>query len=245
MKSIWNRFTSYRQWNVKNGLALLSLASTLFSPSTFAELSIDDANWELRADKGNIQVYTRDYEGSNFEAFKAVATLNAPINNIMSVMVTPESCLEWVHGCSVSYGLENLNFYKRYAYSVNDLPWPFKDRDYVLEINTSNDQKAGTITMEMHAAQDKKPESDDYVRVNIAQTIYVLTPTADNKTQMVWLQHTDPAGVLPGWLVNQLIIDIPVESLRQLEKVAQKEKYQGARIVYDDHGQMIDIVKPH
>jgi hypothetical protein len=196
----------------------------------------EDSRWSLALDKDGVRIYTRDYEGSDVKAFKADTILNAPITNIMSVMANPRSCLEWVHGCSVSYGFDEESFNKRYAYSVNDLPWPVQDRDYVLEINTTSLAGGDKIMMEMHAVEGRKPVSDGYVRTTIAQTIYEFRPTSDNKTQMLWLQHTEPAGVLPSWLVNNLLVDIPYKSLKTLEEVAQWEQYQNSRIVYDENG---------
>lgn len=220
-------------------LALLA-STTLYANS---ELIEEDERWQLTLDKKGVKVYTRDYEGSDIEAFKAVTTINAPINNVMSVMANPQSCTEWVHGCTVSYGFDAENFNKRHAYSVNDLPWPVQDRDYVLQINTTSDPVTKQIMMEMHAVAGKKPVDDSYVRTTIAQTYYIFTATEDDKTHMVWLQHTEPGGVLPSWLVNNLLVDIPYKSLKTLEAVAQQEQYQNGSITYDDKGVITGVEK--
>lgn len=214
----------------------------LFSNAS-AELVSQDDRWESALNKDGVIIYTRDYEGSDVKAFKAETTLNAPINNVMSVMANPHSCTEWVHGCTISYGFDEADFNKRYAYSVNDLPWPVKDRDYVLEINTSSLPGSSQIMMEMHAVKGRKPVDDDYVRTTVAQTIYIFTPTEDNKTHMLWLQHTEPAGVLPSWLVNNLLVDIPFKSIKALDNVAQEEKYQHGVIEYDDEGVISGVRK--
>ena len=200
------------------------------------EIPLEADNWEEQKKEGNITIYTRPHPNSSFEAFKAVAVLDAPLNNVMAVMANPLSCIEWVHGCTVSYGFDVNSFNDRYAYSVNDMPWPFKDRDYVLHIKTTNKPESNKILMHMNASADKKEVSDDYLRVSVAQTVYILEAFDDNKTKMVWLQHTEPGGVLPGWLVNNLIVDIPIKSLQALEQVAQEEKYQDAHITFDKNG---------
>lgn len=58
---------------------------------------------------------------------------------------------------------------------------------------------------------------------------------------MVWVQHTDPNGALPGWLVNSLLVDIPVQSMEELERVANSERYQGYRLIYDEQGQLTGV----
>lgn len=222
---------------------LLITSVLLLSTITLAkEIPLEADDWDEQKKEGDITIYTRPHPNSNFEAFKAVAILDAPLNNIMAVMANPSSCIEWVHGCTVSYGFNEKSFNDRYAYSVNNLPWPFKDRDYVLHIATSSKPESKKILMHMNASAGIKEISDDYQRVSIAQTIYIFEALSGNKTKMIWLQHTEPGGVLPGWLVNNLIVDIPIESLQALERVAQEEKYQGAHIVFDKNGIIQGVV---
>jgi hypothetical protein len=219
-------------------ISTLLLATTLFS-STLAiseEIPMEAPNWEEETTEGNIVIYTRPHPESSFRAFKAVAIINAPINNIMAVMANPLSCMEWVLGCTVANAFDETIFNDRYAYSVNDMPWPFKDRDYVLHIKTTSDPKSGLILMHMNATNNKKEIKSEFERVDVAQTVYSFEALDDNQTKMVWLQHTEPGGILPGWLVNSLIVDIPIKSLQQLERVAQLPKYQDANILFDEQG---------
>ncbi|PID42755.1 MAG: lipid-binding protein [Proteobacteria bacterium] len=206
-------------------------------------LTEESADWEKTLDEEGVQIFVRDYPGSDYKAFKAIMEIQAPVDSVMAVMAAPNSCVEWVHGCIISYGLDAESFNKRYAYSVNDLPWPVTDRDYVLLISTWNEPDTNRIWMEMHAVKDKKTVNEDYVRVTTANTIYLFEPTDHNTTKMTWLQHTEPGGALPGWLVNALLIDIPFNSLKKLEEVANRDNYKRAKILTDDQGQ-ITGVKP-
>ncbi len=204
-------------------------------------LTGDQPSWEKKLDKENVEIFTREHAGSTIKAFKAIATLDAPLTQVMAVMANPNSCVEWVHGCIVSYGFDAKSFNDRHAYSVNDLPWPVADRDYVLKISTWREPDSGRIWMEMHAVTDKKPVTTQYERVTVAQTIYVFESTEDNKTQMTWLQHTEPGGALPSWLVNALLIDIPFKSLRKLEEVANWDKYNKGEMLIDAQGELTGV----
>ena len=184
-----------------------------------------------------------DQNDSSFQVFKAEALLDAPIEAVMAVMVNPTSCMEWVLNCSESYGVGKGNFNDRHAYSVNDMPWPVTDRDYVLHIRTQGDEASEQITMKMSAISGKRAENSNRVRVDRSDTLYRFIPE-DNKTRMIWLQHTDPNGSLPGWLVNTLLVDIPMSSIEELERVSGMERYQGFRLLYNQDGQLIDVIKP-
>ncbi|GAA0849139.1 START domain-containing protein [Marinobacter szutsaonensis] len=199
------------------------------------------ADWELRTETDNIRIYTAGQPGSKFKAFKAVATIDVPIENLMAVMINPASCTEWVHNCSESYAFGEGDFHDRYAYSVNDMPWPVADRDYVLRIRTRGDRASGEVIMDLNATPDLRAESSNRIRVDRSDTLYRFIPEGDS-TRMIWVQHTDPNGALPGWLVNSLLVDIPMRSMQALEDVARAPRYQGFELVWDEQGKLMDVV---
>lgn len=206
-------------------------------------LPSEDGNWELRKESDGVKIYTTSYDGSDFEAFKAVTVVDASIEQLMAVMINPKSCLEWVHNCVKSSAFGEGDFYDRFAYSVNDMPWPVEDRDYVLRIRTHGNNASGEVVMELNAVPGAKQESDDYQRVEKSDTLYRFEPVSANKTRMIWVQHTEPNGAIPSWLVNSLVVDIPLKSLKNLEKVAQQDKYTGYELVYDNDGQLSGVAK--
>ena len=227
-----------------SGVICALLVSAMAAATARAELPAEDSEaWSLRKEAGSIRIYTMEQDDSSFKVFKAEALLDAPIEAIMAVLVDPTSCTEWVLNCSESYGVGKNNFNNRYAYSVNSMPWPVTDRDYVLHIHTQGDEDSGEIVMEMSATPGKRAETSNRVRVDRSDTLYRFIPE-DGKTRMIWLQHTDPNGALPGWLVNTLLVDIPVSSIEDLERVARLERYQGFHLIYDQNGQLIDVRKP-
>lgn len=219
------------------------VVSAIASGMALAELPDEDSDsWSLRKETDNIKVFTMDQKNSSFQAFKAVAVLDTPIENLMAVMNNPESCVEWVHNCSESYAFGDGNFHDRYAYSVNDMPWPVTDRDYVLRIRTSGNKKDGEVIMDLNAIPDQRDKDGDYVRVDKSDTLYRFIPEGD-QTRMIWVQHTEPNGSIPGWLVNTLLVDIPVRSMEQLERVARKDRYQEHELIYDDKGKLQDVAR--
>lgn len=228
---------NWRQWLI-GGLATLSLGLSL---AVRAELPAENADWTLKTEDHGIRIYTIDRPDSSFEAFKADGLLDAPLANIMAVMVNPKSCMEWVHGCVRADQFDGGRFEDRYAYSVNNMPWPVTDRDYVLHIQTRGTQQQGDVVMNLNAVPGKRPENPDYVRVDRSETLYHLIPEG-NKTRMIWVQHTDPNGALPSWLVNTLLVDIPLKSLRKLEQVARKPRYRNHVLVYDKAGQLRGVI---
>lgn len=220
--------------------AILCLPLTL----TFAgALPNEDADWELRKESDGIRIFTTDLPGSDFAAFKAVADMDVSMSQLMAVMINPKSCMEWVHNCIASRAFGDGDFHDRYAYSVNDMPWPVQDRDYVIRIRTHGEEQSGVVVMDLNAIPDARKDNDDYVRVEKSDTLYRFEPLGPDQTRMTWIQHTEPNGTIPSWLVNSLIVDIPLKSMRKLETVAQKPRYAGYELRFNPAGELADVVK--
>ncbi|MGO1461228.1 MAG: START domain-containing protein [Marinobacter sp.] len=230
--------------SVISGVICALLVTVLATTTARAELPAEESEaWSLREESGATRIYTMDQDDSSFQVFKAETLLDAPIEAVMAIMADPASCMEWVLNCSASYSVGKGDFNDRYVYSVNDMPWPVTDRDYVLHIRTQGDETSGEITMKMSATPDKRAKNSNRVRVDRSSTFYRLIPE-DGKTRMIWLQHTDPNGSLPGWLVNTLLVDIPMSSMEALERLSGLERYQGFQLIYNQDGQLIDVRKP-
>jgi hypothetical protein len=221
----------------------LALLHCLPALASAGDLPPRDADWELREESEGIRIYTTDYADSSFKAFKAEAVLDVSMDQLMAVMVTPSSCMQWVHNCTEARQFANGTFHRRFAYSVNDMPWPVSDRDYVLRIVTEGHQGSGVVTMHLNAVPDKKTANDDRVRVEKSDTLYRFEPVNDGQTRMTWIQHTEPNGAIPGWLANTLIVDIPLKSMKALAKVAQTEQYKGYELTYDEQGNLAGVIK--
>lgn len=228
-----------------SALAILLMATVVSAIEVgAAQAGLPNENaegWSLRKETDNIRVFTIDQPDSSFQAFKAEAVLDAPIENLMAVMINPQSCVEWVHNCSESYAFGDGDFHDRYAYSVNDMPWPVTDRDYVLRIRTHGEESDGEVVMDLNAIPDQRDEEDGHIRVDKSDTLYRFIPQGD-QTRMIWVQHTEPNGSIPGWLVNTLLVDIPIRSMEQLERVAQWERYQNHELIYGSGGKLKNVI---
>jgi hypothetical protein len=215
-------------------------------PPALADLPPSTADWNLAREQEGIRIYSLALPDSDFDAFKAVTVLDAPLNNVMAVMADPQSCVEWVHGCAHSEGLDNESFNDRSAYSVNDLPWPAQDRDYVIHIHTrtetaGDESTPRKIILELNAMPEARKKSSGRVRVEHSDTLYQFYEQEDGRTHMTWIQHTEPNGALPSWLVNSLAIDIPFKSLQRLETLANTPGYSDHKLIFDESGQLTGV----
>jgi len=208
---------------------------------------------ELKLDKDGIKVFVYKQTGSDISAFKAVTYIKATLDSILAVMFDNKSCKEWIHACDDAMVLEDVSFNERYHYQICDIPFPFKDRDFIfhsiMKQNLVTKVVDITISSEPNYCNDKQSDEclkirqSDLVRVNQSLGVYRLEPDAEG-TKVTWIQHTDPSGELPGWLVNQFIKDTPYFTLKQLAAKVKEDKYQYAKLVYDIDGIAIALNSP-
>lgn len=208
-------------------LAFLALLSCSF---LYAQ---DD--WSLEKDKDGISIYSRAVDYSDFKEFRAEVTLNASIDTVIAIFQDPNSFTRWVHQCSSAEVIQQESFLDIYVYQVSDMPLLVSDRDIVIRDVYSYSEDYSHWAIDVQAI-DGMVDKTDMIRINNSKGIYNLYREENGETKIVWFQHADPAGALPSWLVNSLIVDFPYNTLNSLRALSQEAKYKTAKIGYDDQG---------
>lgn len=199
----------------------------------------------LKLNKDGIKVYIYNSKNSDFATFKATVHINTSLDSILAVMFDNESAPEWIDGCEDSFILEDVSFTERYHYQTINIPYPFTDRDFIFHSTLKQDPRSKAITITMSAVEEycnKNPSrpceivnQSGLVRVTKSIGTYKLEPD-ENGIKITWVQHTDPMGNIPAWLVNQLIQDTPYWTFKQLAKKVREEKYKYAQLIYNERG---------
>ena len=208
----------------------------------------------LKLDKDGIKIYIYDKKHSDISAFTAETTIDASLDSILAVMFDNNSCVEWIHACDDSFVLEDVSFNERYHYQICDIPFPFKDRDFIFHSIMRQDPVTKIVDITITSEPDycngrqndqcMKVNDSELVRVSQSLGSYRLVPDKNGSTQVTWIQHTDPSGKLPSWLVNQFIKDTPYYTLKKLALKVKEDKYQYAKLVYDPKGNAIALNTP-
>ncbi len=99
---------------------------------------------------------------------------------------------------------------KRAQYYLEyNLPWPVTDRDLCVDVNITIDPVTGECTIYAEALNGVIAERTDNVRIkNYWQTL-TITPVGKDITHIVLKGLIDPAGTVPDWLSDMLIVGSP------------------------------------
>ena len=207
----------------------------------------------LKLDKDGIQVYVFKHKQSDFATFKAITVIPASLDSVLAVMLDNTAHTQWIHNCKQSMVIEQVDFFERYHYQVINIPFPFVDRDIMMHSTLTQDSSDQSITITTSAVSDycheqasarcEQVKQSPLVRIHQSTGTHKLE-SVEGGVKLTWVQHTDPAGGLPAWLVNQLVVDIPYKTLKNLTQKVKEEKYHYAKILYNRKGDVVALNMP-
>ena len=199
----------------------------------------------LKLNKDGIKIYTFKHKGSEFTTFKALTHIKASLDSLLAVLLDNEACPEWVYACDDAFTIEHISFNERVHYQVSDIPFPFTDREFIFHsiMNQNPATKSIIISMSSHAdychnntsSPCRKINNSKLVRVRKTVGTYELVPD-NNGTKITWVQHTNLAGKLPKWLIDQFVTNTPYWTFRNLAEKVKEDQYDSARLIYDNDG---------
>jgi hypothetical protein len=196
-------------------------------------------NWEVATHRDGVLIETREVPDSAFRAFRAHTRIGAPVESILALLDDAPAFPAWIAGCSEGRLLGQGDFFHRLTYQVNDMPLWVTDRDLVMEVLVEP-LADGTFRLNLSNRPDALPDQGR-VRVTQASGHYLLRPLGRTQTELRWEQHTEPGGDLPAWLVNELLVDIPLNTLLQMKVLLENplSPYRSARLQRDAEGRIV------
>ena len=177
-------------------------------------------NWKLVKEEAGIKVYTKYEKGSDYKAFKAEMQVSCKIENIVEVLKNSETINSWIVNCK-GVKLLKTNDDDQYYYIETSLPFPFKNRDMVYHfqyIKTDDRQVKVTVT----GISDYIPPKEGIVRLAKANGSWLLTSIDTSRTAITYQMHVEPGGLIPAWLANPFIVNVPFSTFKELKKIIQK-----------------------
>ena len=184
-------------------------------------LSLTGQTWDFAKEKDNIRLYTRREKNSSFKSFRGEAEIRADMEKVGALIGNPSNSDWWgddVHEIKVLYFEKGKHI--RY-YFVYDVPWPFTDRDLVADVSISRDSVSGVMTVFSQPLPDVVPERTGIIRVNSFWQKWTVQPLNNGMIHLTLEGFVDPAGSVPAWLYNMVLVDIPLRLLREVQKRVQ------------------------
>jgi hypothetical protein len=184
--------------------------------------AVAQEDWNLVKEEAGIKVYTKTESGSKYKAFKAEMQVSCKIENILDVLKKTDSINNWVVNCKGVKLLKSAD-HEQYYYIETSLPLPFENRDMVyhfeyIEINIGQER------VNVTGIPDYIPPRKGIVRMAKTNGYWLLTSVDTNKTEVIYQMHVEPGGLIPAWLANPFIKNVPFSTFRELREIVQKSK---------------------
>ncbi len=186
--------------------------------------------WQLKVNKEGIAVSTRKVEASPILEYKGSVVVDAPIEKVTALYEDEKQIPLWFYQCVDSQLVADEGAGTKVFYFVIHPPWPVAERDTVYRSVKSINAASGQVTYILSALPDRLPPHKGRVRVTYLKTVWHFTPLPDGKTEIDVQQHSDAGGSIPKFLVNEMAVDIPYNSLKNLRNMLLPEKGSNQKV---------------
>lgn len=178
--------------------------------------------WNFRKEKDGIKIYTREENGKSLKSYKGVTEIYAPAEEIFGLMEDINNIDWWDKNLTQIKVLLYEKYKRAQYYLVYNLPWPVTDRDLCVDVSITIDPVTGERKIIAILINGVIPERNDMVRIKEYRQTWTIIPAGKGMTHIVLEDFIDPAGKIPDWISNMLIIDSPFKSINGVKKRMEK-----------------------
>ncbi|MCP5176891.1 MAG: hypothetical protein H6997_04955 [Moraxellaceae bacterium] len=185
-------------------------------------------NSGLILDKNNIKIWKYKVPQSALYGFKATTVVKSSLSGLVALITDTENPSRWLYRTSRIDVLMRDDVQQSFTIRViTDFPWPFTDREALVDVKISQDAK-GIVRIDSNesAFAAKYPVSDCCLRMPMVKGFWLFKPIANGMIEVTMSGHADPGGRIPVGAVNFLIQEHPYNTLMGLQNVIGDERYQ-------------------
>jgi len=201
-------------------IRIIGLLTIFLLQAIISDLS--GQTWNYIKERDHIRLYTRVEGNGPLKSFKGEVDILADMKKVSAMIGNPKDLKWWgenIRGIRVL--LYEKDKHVQY-YLIYDSPWPFTDRDLVADVRITTDSISGTRTIYSRPLPDVIPENPGLVRVTRFWEKWTLQPAKMGTTHLTLEGFIDPAGSVPSWLYNMIVIETPLNLMREVQKGMRK-----------------------
>ena len=180
-------------------------------------------SWNFIKEKDGIKIYTRKEAGKSLKYYKGVTDINAPAEKVFALIEDINNTDWWDKNLTQIKVLLYEKYKRAQYYLVYDLPWPVTDRDLCVDVTISINTVTGVRKITAVPLTGVIPERNDMVRVKVYRQTWTIIPAGKEMTHVVLEGIIDPAGSIPDWITNMLIIDSPIKVINGVKEQMGKK----------------------
>ena len=197
---------------------------SVFIFSLMISSAIEAQSWNFIKEKEGIKLYTIMEAGESLKSYKGITEINASAEKVFAIIEDVNNTDWWDKNLTgIRVILYEKNKRAQY-YLVYDLPWPVTDRDLCVDVRVSIDPVNGVRKLTAAPLPGLVPEREDMIRIRDYRQTWTVTPDGKDQAHVEVEGHVDPAGSIPDWIVNMIIVDSPIKAISELKLRAEKKQ---------------------
>jgi hypothetical protein len=194
----------------------------MFIFSTLLSCSLTAQSWHFIKEKDGIKIYTCEEDGKAIKSYKGITDINSPAEKIFALIEDVNNTDWWDKNLSK---IKVLNYEKNKSakyYLVYNLPWPVTDRDLCIDVSVTLDTITGERKITAEAVTGFIAERNDMVRIKDYRQTWTVMPAGKEISHVELEGYIDPAGSIPEWISNLLIVDSPFKAISGVRERIEK-----------------------
>jgi hypothetical protein len=185
--------------------------------------SLAAQSWEFKKEKDGIKIYTCKEPGKSLKSYKGVTDIQAPAEKIFTLIEDVYHTDWWDKNITQIKVLRYEKNKMAQYYLVYDLPWPVTDRDLCVDVTVTIDPVTGVGKITAVPLPGVFPECHDMVRIKEYWQTWTVKPVGKDLAHVVLEGYIDPAGSIPDWISNMLIVDSPLSVITGVKQRLEKK----------------------
>jgi hypothetical protein len=178
--------------------------------------------WNFVKEKDGIRIYTRVEAGKSLKSYKGVTDIHAPAAKVFALIEDVNHTDWWDKNLSQIRVLLYEKYKRAQYYLVYDLPWPVTDRDLCVNVTVTTDPVTGAGKIIAVPLPGLIPGQPDKIRIKEYRQTWSVEPAGCDMSHVVLEGYVDPAGSIPDWITNMLIVDSPFKIISGVKQRMEK-----------------------
>lgn len=193
------------------GFGLWMAAATTATASELTAVESTPSGWQFLHESDGVVTQVRPFPGSDYDEVRAVASVCAPLSNLLAFIGDARHFSEWIPDTRVARAVDADAFYLR-----TSSPWPVRDRDMVYRLREQQTTPVDELLMVMEGAPDLLPPDSGAVRMRAVSGSWRFRARGLS-TDIVLVTHIDPGGNVPVMLARRRVLAMPGRMLGNLK----------------------------
>ena len=176
--------------------------------------------WNLALDRDGIRVYTRPSPGCPLDEFRAITEIKATVDSIEKVLRDVNCQPQWMADCLESGLLKQFDTDHIVCYNVLNMPWPFSDRDLLIDTRFVKEKGGRKIVVDMSVfSEDIKPVNKKYVRIRDFRATCSVEEVSPGTCFVEYINRVNPMAPVPAVIANRIAKNNPFNTLKGIKRM--------------------------